>query len=76
MHQWINIHVPKPKYKIVYKDRNGNAITDDDGYITYDALSPGSSKAFTFYTSYVGNASKASISVEFDDEFNIWLHRV
>lgn len=37
-------------------------------YITYDALSPGSSKAFTFYTSYVGNASKASISVEFDDD--------
>ena len=60
--------IPKPKYKIVYKDRNGNAITDDDGYITYDALSPGSSKAFTFYTSYVGNASKASISVEFDDD--------
>lgn len=25
-------------------------------------------KPFTFYTSYVGNASKASISVEFDDD--------
>ena len=60
--------IPKPKYKIIYKDRRGNEITDDDGYITYDALKPGQSKAFTFYTSYVGNATQASISVEFDDD--------
>lgn len=60
--------IPKPKYKIVYKDRTGNEITDDDGYITYDVLKPGQSKAFTFYTSYVGNATRASISVEFDED--------
>jgi hypothetical protein len=60
--------IPKPKYKIVYKDRNGNDITDDDGYITYDVLKPGQSKAFTFYTSYVGNATRASISVDFDED--------
>lgn len=61
-------NIPKPKYKITYKDSNGNEITTDDGYVTYDMLNSGSSKAFTFYTSYVGNASRASISIDFDTE--------
>lgn len=60
--------VPKPKYRVKYFDRSDNLITDDDGYITYDVLKAGSSKAFTFYTNYVGNARSASISVEFDDD--------
>lgn len=60
--------VPKPKYRVKYYDRSDNLITDDDGYITYDVLRAGTSKAFTFYTSYVGNARSASISVEFDDD--------
>ncbi len=64
--------IPKPKYKITYKDRNGNEITTDDGYITYDKLHSGSSKAFTFYTSYVGSgAQKASIELDFDTDFII-----
>lgn len=61
--------IPKLKYKITYKDRNLNEITSDDGYVSYDNLLSGSSKAFTFYTSYVGNAQKASISLDFDAEF-------
>lgn len=61
--------IPKVKYEITYKDRNGNEITTDDGYVTYDVLRSGSSESFTFYTSYVGSrASKASISLEFDED--------
>ena len=61
--------IPKVKYEITYKDRNENQITTDDGYVTYDVLRAGSSESFTFYTSYVGSrASKASISLEFDED--------
>lgn len=61
-------NLPELKYKITYKDYNGNEITSDDGYVSYDKLYSGSSKSFTFYTSYVGNASKASIELVFDDK--------
>lgn len=64
-----NYDIPKLKYEITYKDRNGDEITTDDGYVTHDELSSGSSKAFTFYTSYVGNAQKASINLDFDTDF-------
>ena len=60
--------IPRVKYKITYKDRAGSPITTDDGYVTYDALEPLGSKSFTFYTSYVGNAQKASIELVFNDE--------
>lgn len=61
--------IPKVKYKVLYKDRSGNEITSDDGYITYDILKAGGSASFTFYTSYVGSrASRANISLEFDEE--------
>lgn len=63
--------IPKPKYEITYKDGSGNEITTDDGYVTYDVLKSGSSKSFTFYTSYVGNASRASISIDFDTDLLI-----
>lgn len=62
-------NIPSVRYKITYKDRNGNDITTDDGYVTYDILKAGSSRSFTFYTSYVGSrASRASISLEFDED--------
>lgn len=60
--------IPKLKYNITYYDRNDNAITTDDGYVTYDKLPAGGSKSFTFYTSYVGNANTARISLDFDTE--------
>jgi hypothetical protein len=60
--------VPKLKYKVTYKDQLENVITSDDGYVTYDALDAGESKSFTFYTSYIGGASKASIELLFDDD--------
>lgn len=58
------------KYKVTYKDRNGNVVTSDNGYVTYDELPEGSSISFSFYTSYVGNASRARIELNFDRE---WL---
>lgn len=60
--------IPSLKYKITYKDRAGSEITSDDGYISYNPIKPGESKSFTFYTSYVGNAERASINLEFEDE--------
>lgn len=60
--------IPKVKYEIKYKDRKGNVVTSDDGYVTYDKLRAGESQSFTFYTSYVGGATRASISVEYDDD--------
>ena len=61
-------NIPDVKYQIKYKDSNGNLITSDDGYVSYDKLNAGESKSFTFYTSYVGNASRASILLKFDEE--------
>lgn len=61
-------NLPDLKYKISYKDYNGNEITTDDGSVTYDKLYAGDSKSFTFYTSYVGDASRASIELVFDDK--------
>lgn len=60
--------IPKLRYKVTYRDQIGNPITTDDGYVTYDGLDAGESKSFTFYTSYVGGASKASIELLFDDD--------
>jgi len=58
--------IPKLKYKITYFDRNNNEVTSDGGYVTYDILKAGGSKSFTFYTSYVGNAYRAKIGLDFD----------
>jgi hypothetical protein len=60
--------VPKLKYKVTYKTSSGDPITSDEGYITYDAIDAGESKSFTFYTSYIGNATKASIDLDFDED--------
>lgn len=60
--------ISKPKYKITYIDRQGNVLTTDNGYISYDVIYPGHSQAFTFYSGYIGNASKASIEMLFDEE--------
>lgn len=60
--------VPRLKYKITYKNSGGEEITNDDGYVDYDAIEAGESKSFTFYTSYVGNAVKASIDLTFDED--------
>jgi hypothetical protein len=59
--------VPKLNYKVTYKDRSGNVITTDDGFVTSDAFDANESKSFTFYTSYVGPATQASIELLFDD---------
>lgn len=60
--------VPKLKYKVTYKTNSGDPVTSDEGYITYDAINAGESKSFTFYTSYIGNATRASIDLDFDED--------
>lgn len=61
--------IPKVKYIVTYKKSNGTMVTQDNGIVTYDEIRPYSMTSFFFYTPYVGNASKASIKLEFDDEF-------
>lgn len=58
--------IPKLKYKVSFRDKAGGEVTSEDGYVTYDKLSAGESKSFTFYSSYVGNASSATITFTFD----------
>ncbi|WP_338357077.1 hypothetical protein [Yeosuana marina] len=60
--------IPKIKYVVKYLDKGGNVLTTDDGYVSYDKIDYGESKSFTFYTSYIGNASRASIMLDFDDD--------
>ncbi len=60
--------VPKLKYKVIYKTSSGDPVTSDEGYITYDAIDAGESKSFTFYTSYIGNATRATIDLDFDED--------
>ena len=60
--------VPNLKYKVIYMTSSGDPITSDEGYIAYDAIDAGESKSFTFYTSYIGNATKASIDLNFDED--------
>lgn len=60
--------IPKVKYVIKYTNGQGNVLTTDDGYVSYDKINVGESKSFTFYTSYVSNASSAIINLDFDEE--------
>ncbi len=60
--------IPSLKFIVKYFDKNENEITTDEGYVDYNMIASGSSKSFTFYTSYIGNASSASISTKFDDD--------
>lgn len=60
--------IPNVKYLIKYLNEKGNVITTDDGYVSYDKINSGEAKTFTFYTSYIGVASRARINLEFDDE--------
>jgi len=66
-------NLPYLKYRITYFDRNDNEITSDNGYVTHDKFSTGSSKSFTFYTSYVGNAYRARVGFDFDAEILLEL---
>lgn len=63
-----NYSIPSLKYKVTFKDQWDNPLTFDEGYVSYDALAVGESKSFSFFTSYVGGASRASIELLFDDD--------
>lgn len=61
--------LPDVKYIVTYLKRDGTEVTQDKGRVTYDEIRPYGMESFSFYTSYVGNASRARIRLEFDDEF-------
>lgn len=61
--------IPNVKYVVTYLKGNGTEVTQDDGYVTYDEIRPYGMESFSFYTSYVGDASRAKIKLEFDNDF-------
>ncbi len=62
-----DLDVPMPKYLIEYKNRKGDILTTDWGYITYDTFRSGTKEHVSFYSNYIAGASKASISLYIDD---------
>lgn len=61
--------IKQPKYKITYtKSDDKTIITTDEGIVSYDVLMPGQSTSFSWYTSYVGNATRANVKVVCEDE--------
>jgi hypothetical protein len=61
--------IKQPKYKITYyKSDDKTVVTTDEGIVCYDILMPGQSKSFSWYTSYVGNAARAKVTVVCDNE--------
>lgn len=63
--------IPNIKYVVTYMKKDGSEITQDDGPVTFDDIRPNGMKSFSFYTSYVGDASRANIRLEFDKDFII-----
>lgn len=61
--------IPDLKFEVTYLSRDGIEVTQDNGNVTYDEIRPYGMESFSFYTSYVGNASRARIVLEFDEEF-------
>lgn len=56
------------KYTINFYKKDGSKVTQDTGNI-YSGLPPYGMESFSFYTTYVGNATQASIELHFDSEF-------
>ena len=67
--------IKQPKYKITYyKSDDKTIVTTDEGVVCYDILMPGQSTSFSWYTSYVGNATRANVKVVCEDED--WIEEI
>lgn len=66
--------IKQPKYKITYCKSDNTVVTTDEGCVCYDILMPGQSKSFSWYTSYIGDATKAKVTVICDDE--AWIEDI
>jgi hypothetical protein len=69
------LDIPAVKYVITYKDYKGNDIVSDSGPVTHGVFRAGTTKSFSFYTGYVGNASKANLRISYGDEINEWVKK-
>jgi hypothetical protein len=64
--------IPQVKYYITYYNpKNSNIRIDDDGYVCYDTFKAGTTRSFSFYTSYVKNVTKAHIEIKCKDIENL-----
>lgn len=69
-----NYPIKNPKYTVTYYKHDAQTIvTSDNGTVCYNILMPNESRSFSWYTSYVGNASKAGVTVDCDDD---WLDEI
>lgn len=62
--------IPDLSYVITYYIRDGTEVTKDAGHF-YSELKPSDTESFSFVTTHVGNASKAEVTLNFDQDFLI-----
>lgn len=60
--------IPSLKYTVTFKSSSGSVITTEKGLVSYDEILAGGSTSFSFYSSYTGGATIASIELNFDDD--------
>lgn len=60
--------IPRLQYKVTFY-RGDIIVTEENGYIGYGTLNAGASTSFSFYASYVGNATTARVEAIFDVGF-------
>ena len=62
--------IPDISYVITYYKRDGTEVTKDSGRLSFE-LRPSGTESFSFVTNHVGNASKAEVTLNFDQDFLI-----
>ena len=62
--------IPNLKYVVTFYKRDGTEITKDAGSIFSD-LNPADVGSFSFTTDHIGNASRATVTLNFDQDFLI-----
>ena len=66
--------IKNPRYTVTYYKRDDKTVvTSDGGIVCYYILMPNESKSFSWYTSYVGNAARAGVTVNCDED---WLDEI
>ena len=59
-------NIPNVKYHLSYtaKKKSQTPVVTDEGYVCYDTFRAGTSRSFSFYTSYIANAAWLHVNVK------------
>ena len=60
--------IPDISFVITYYKRDGTEVTKDSGRLSFE-LRPSGTESFSFVTNHIGNASKAEVTLNFDQDF-------